>query len=130
MKKITRTVKVSGESKVNGGRWRMQRMSPCPHTITIPPSKTCTSRTTSKSLRIPLVEDDPLTGVLAKQTVSEVVSWIVTEGTPSIWAVTAEMAEMPAKRTVVVGTTILGVARGVLMTVGTLIFWAVDTKVP
>ena len=46
-------------------------------TITIPPLKTRTSRTRSQSLRVSLVEDNPLTGVLRERTVADDVPWVI-----------------------------------------------------
>ena len=58
VKKMIRTVNVKGESIVKGGKCTMEKMSPRPRTVTIPPLKTCTTGTTSKSVRISVVEDD------------------------------------------------------------------------
>ena len=57
-------------------------------------------------------------------------SWIITEGTPSVWTDTREVAKVSAKRTVVASTTVLGVAWGTLLTVRTLVLWTVDAKMP
>ena len=57
-KKMIRTVNVKGESIVKGGKCTTEKMSPQPCTVTIPPSKTCTTGTTSEPLRVPVVEDD------------------------------------------------------------------------
>ena len=78
-------------------------------TVTIPPSKTHTSGTKSQSLRVSLIEDNPLAGVLRERTVADDMSWIITEGTLSVWTDVREMTEVSAKRTVVARTTVLGV---------------------
>ena len=100
------------------------------HTITIPPSKTCTSGTRSQSLRVPLIEDNPLAGVLRERTVADDMSWVIAEGALLIWTDAREMAKALAKRTVVARATILGVARGALSAVRTLILRTVDAKMP
>ena len=79
-KKITRMVNVKGEPIDKGGKCTMERKRPRPHTITIPPSKTCTTGTTSEPLRIPVIEDDTWTWVLCERTVDEKVIRGVTEG--------------------------------------------------
>ena len=67
-----------------------ERFSPC--TVTIPPLKSCTTGTAdSKPLWISLVEDDPLAGVLGEGTVSDNVSWVITEGTKTVWTVLLRM---------------------------------------
>ena len=100
------------------------------HTVTIPPSKTRTSGMRSQSLRVSLVEDNPLTGVLQERTITDDMSWVIAEGASSVWTDTREMAEASAKRTVVARAMILGVARGTLLAVRTLILGAVNTKMP
>ena len=50
------------------------------HTITIPPLKTRTTRTRSQSLRVSLIEDNPLTGVLRERTVTDDMPWVITKG--------------------------------------------------
>ena len=90
-------------------------------TVTIPPSKTCTSGTKSQSLRVSLIEDNPLAGVLQERTVADNMSRIITGGAPLVWADVREMTEALAKRTAVVRTMVLGVAWGVLSAVRTLI---------
>ena len=84
----------------------------------------------SQSLRVSLVEDNPLAGVLRERTVADNMSWIITEGASSVWTDMQEMAETPAKRTVVVRAMILGVAQSALSAVRALIFWTVDAKMP
>ena len=99
-------------------------------TVSIPSSKTRTSGTKLQSLRVSLIEDNPLAGVLRERTVADDMSWIITEGAPLVWTDTREMAEVSAKRTVVVRTMVLGVAWGMLPAVRTLVLWTVDTKMP
>ena len=99
-------------------------------TVTIPPSKTCTSRTKLQSLRVSLIENNPLAGVLQEREVTIDMSWIITEGTSSVRTDMGEVAEAPAKRTVVVRATILGVAWGTLTAVRALVLQAINTKVP
>ena len=100
------------------------------HTITIPSSKTCTTGTRSQSLWISVIEDDPTTGVLQEGAVGDDVSWVIAKGAETIWAEAQGVTEAVAKRTVVVGTMVLGVTRGALMAVGAFIFRTVNTKVP
>ena len=100
------------------------------HTVTIPPPKTHTSGMRSQSLRVSLVEDNPLTGVLRERTVTDDMPWVITEGALLVWTDAREMAELLAKRTVVARATILGVARGILSAVRTLILGTVDVKMP
>ena len=99
-------------------------------TVTIPPSQTCTSGTRLQSLRVPLIEDNSLAGVLGERTVANDMSWVIAEGASSIWADAREMAKASAKRTVVASAMILGVARGVLSAVRALVFRTVDAKMP
>ena len=100
-----------------------------PRTVTIPPLKSYTTGTAdSKPLWISLVEDDPLAGVLREGTVSDNMSWNITEGAKMVWTVLCKMAVALAKRTVVSSAMILGVTRGLLLTVGTLILQTVDMK--
>ena len=99
-------------------------------TITIPPSQTCTSGTRLQSLRVPLVEDNSLAGILRERTVANDMSWVIAESAPSIWTDAREMAEASAKRTVVASATILGVARGMLSAVRALVLRTVNTKMP
>ena len=127
-KKITRTVKVNGESAVNGGKCITEKISPQPCTITIPPSKTCTTRTTSKSLRISAIEDDAQAQVLRKRTVNEKVIGSITEGTTSIGAVAGQMGKTLAEGTIILDAAVLWVARGPLATTGAFILGTVDTE--
>ena len=129
-KNITETVNVNGESIINRDNWIIDKIMTNPHTVTIPPSKTCTTGTRSQSLWVSIIEDDPATGVLQEGTVGNNMSWVVAKGTETVWAEARGVTEAVAKRTVIAGATILGVTRGALTTVGTLIFWTVDTKMP
>ena len=99
-------------------------------TVRIPSLKTRTSGTKSQSLRVSLIEDNALAGVLQERTVADDVSWIITEGASTVWTDMREMAEASTKRTVVARTTVLGVAQGALLAVRTLVFWTVNTKMP
>ena len=101
-----------------------------PHTITIPPLKTCTTGARSKPLWVSVVEDDTTTGVLGERTVSDDMSRVVAEGPEMVWAIMGDVAKASAKRTVVPNTMVLRVARGALTTVGAFILWAIDTKMP
>ena len=64
VKKEVARVKVIGESVARGAKWTIEKRRSRLRTVTIPPSKTHTSGTRSQSLRVPLIEDNPLTGVL------------------------------------------------------------------
>ena len=55
---------------------------------------------------------------------------VVAEGAKVVWTVARGMAEVVAKRTVVVIAMVLGVTGGALATVGAFILWAVDMKMP
>ena len=128
VKKITRTVKVNSESADNGAKCIMERISPRPRTVTIPPSKTCTTGTTSKSLGIPIVEDDTWAGVLRKRTVDEKVVGSVTEGAMSIGAIAGQVGEMSAEGAIISDAAILWVAGSPLVTTGALILGTVDME--
>ena len=127
-KKITRTVKVKGESVVKGGKCTTERMSPLPRIITIPPLKTCTTGTTSKSLRISIVEDDTQARVLRKRTVDEKVIGGITEGTTSIRTVAGQVGETPTEGAIISDTAVLWVTGSSLTTAGAFILGAVDTE--
>ena len=129
-KKITRTVKVKGESIVKGGKCITEKISPQPRTITIPPSKICTTGTSSKSLRISLIEDDSRTRVLRKRTVDEKVIGGVTEGATSIRTVAGQVGESSTVGAMVPDTAVLWVTRSSLTAAGTFIFWTVDMEMP
>ena len=64
MENITETVNVRGESEDNGSRWMTEKRRSWPCTITIPPSKACTTGTNSDPLRVSVIEDDPTARVL------------------------------------------------------------------
>ena len=127
-KKITRTVNVKGEPTDKGGKCTMERKSPQPRTVTIPPSKTCTTRTASESLRIPVVEDDTRTWVLHERTVDEKVIGGITEGAASIGTVAGQMGETSTEGAIISDTAVLWMAGSPLMTAGTFVFGAVDTE--
>ena len=125
---MIRTVNVKGESSVKGGKCTTEKMSPQPRTVTIPPSKTCTTGTSSKPLRVSLVEDDPRTRVLHKRTVDEKVIGSVTEGATSIRTVAGQVSEASAVGAIVSDTAVLRVTRGSLATAGTFIFWTINAE--
>ena len=127
---MTEMVNINGEPEVNGGRCRMEKTRSNPHTVTIPPSKTCTTGARSKPLRVSVIEDDATTGVLRERTISDDMSQVVAKGAEAVWTIAGNVAKAAAKRTVVLITMVLGVAGGTLTAVGTLVLWAVDTKMP
>ena len=90
---MIRTVNVKGESKVKGGKCTTERKRPRPCTVTIPPSKTYTTRTTSEPLRVPLIEDDSWAWVLRERTVDKKVIGSITEGALSIGTVAGQVGE-------------------------------------
>ena len=128
LKKITRIVKVRGEPANKGGKCLMERKSPRPRTVTIPPSKACTTGTASEPLRIPIVEDDTRTWVLHERTVDEKVIGSITEGTAATGAVAGQVGKMLAVSAIISDTAVLWVTRGLLATAGAFIFGAVDTE--
>ena len=99
-----------------------------PHTITIPPLKTCTTGARSKSFWVPFIEDDTATGVLRERAICDSMSGIIAEGTEVVQAIMGGVAEAMAKKTVVVSAMVLGVSRGMLMAVGTLILMQPASK--
>ena len=123
-----RTVNVKGESTVNGGKCTMERTSPWPCTITIPPSKTCTTGTTSKPLGISLVEDDTQTWVLHERTVNKKVIGSITEGATSIKTVMGQVGETPTEGAIIPDAVVLWMTGSALVTAGTLILGAVDME--
>ena len=125
---MIRTVNVKGESTVKGGKCTTERKRPRPRTVTIPPSKTCTTGTTSEPLRVPIIEDDSWTRVLRKRTVDEKVIGSVTEGATSIGAIAGQVGETSTVGAIIPDAVVLWVARGSLTTTGTFIFGAVDTE--
>ena len=125
---MIRMVNVKGESIVKGGKCTTEKMSLRPRTVTIPPLKTCTTGTTSKSLRISLVEDDSWTWVLRKRTVDEKMVGCVTEGAMSIGTVAGQVSEASAVGAIIPNAAVLRVTRSSLVTAGAFIFWAVDAE--
>ena len=89
---ITEMVNVNGEPEVNGGRYKMEKTRSNPHTVTIPPSKTCTTGARSKPLWVSIIEDDTTTGVLRERTVSNDMSWVVAKGTEAVWTIGGNVA--------------------------------------
>ena len=75
----------------------MEKMRSVPRTVTIPPSRTCTTSARSKSLRIPIVEDNTATGVLGEWTVGDDVSQAIAKGTEAVWTIVGGVAEAAAK---------------------------------
>ena len=108
----------------------MEKIMSDPCTVTIPPLKTCTTGARLEPLQIPLIEDDPAAGVLREGAVCDNMSQIIAQGTTSVWTVVGNVAEVVAKRTIVVSAMVLGVTRGMLVAVGILILWTVKTKMP
>ena len=127
-KKMIRTVNVKGESTVKGGKCTTEKMSLRPRTVTIPPSKTCTTGTTSKSLRVSLVEDNSRTRVLCKRTVDEKVIGSIAEGAMSIGTVAGQVGEASTVGAIIPDTAVLWVTRSALATAGTFIFRTVDAE--
>ena len=125
---MIRTVNVRGESIVKGGKCMTERKRPRPRTVTIPPSKTCTTGTTSESLRVPIIEDDSWTRVLCERTVDEKVIGSVTEGATSIGAIAGQVGEASTVGAIISDTAVLWVAGSMLTTAGAFIFGAVDTE--
>ena len=107
---MTETMNVRGESGDNGGSQMIEkkRLSLC--TITLPPSKTCTTGTRLDSLWVSIVEDDTTAGVLWEGAIHNDMSWVIAKGTESVWTVVGSVAEVAAKRTVVAQTVVLGMA--------------------
>ena len=108
----------------------MEKIRSNPHTVTIPPLKTCTSGTKLQSLQVSIVEDDTATRVFGEGTIHDDMTWVIAEDTEAVWTVAGSVAELVAKRTVVLSAMILGVAGGTLATIGTLILQAVNMKIP
>ena len=128
-KNRTRTVNVKGESIVKGGKCITEKMSPRPRTVTIPPSKTCTTGTISKPLRVSLVEDNTGAGVLRKRTVDKKVVGGVAEGAAAVWAVASQVGKTSAVRAIISDTAILWVAGSPLATARAFVLRTVDTEV-
>ena len=119
-----------GRLEDNGERQMIEKRRPSPHIVTLPPSKTCTTGTRLDSLRVSIVEDNTAAGVLREGTIHNDVSWVITKGAELVWIIVGEVAKVVTKRTVVAHTTVLGVAWGTLATVGTLVVWTVNMKMP
>ena len=64
MKNITEAVNIKSKSENIGGRQMIEKRRSWPRTVTIPPSKACTTSANSNSLRVSVVEDDPTARVL------------------------------------------------------------------
>ena len=127
-KKIIRTVSMKGESIVKGGKCTTEKMSPRPRSVTIPPSKTCTTGTTSKPLWVSLIEDDTRTRVLHKRTVDEKVVRGVTEGVATIGTGVGQVGETSTIGAIVPDTAVLWVTGSPLATAGAFILGTVDTE--
>ena len=127
-KKTMRTVNVKGEPIVNGGKCTTEKISPRPRTVTIPPSKTCTTGTTSKPLWVSLVEDDTLDRVLRKRTVDEKVIGGVTEGTSAVGTVMGQMGKAVAVCAIIPDAAVLQMTGSSLVTTGTFILGTVDME--
>ena len=125
---MIRTVNVRGESKVRGGKCTIEKKSPRPRTVTIPPSKTCTAGTTSESLRVPLIENDSRARVLCKRAVDKKVIGSVTEGATSIGTVAGQVGETSTVGAVVPDTAVLWMAGSSLPTARAFVFGTVDTE--
>ena len=123
-------VNVNGELGVNVDKWMIEKRRSWPCTITIPPSKICTTSANSDPLWIPIIEDDSTARVLREGAVGDDVTWVITKGAMSVQAVVGEVPEVVAKRTVVVHATVLRVAGGVLAAGRALVLQAVDTQMP
>ena len=96
--------------------------------VTIPPSKTCTTGTTLKSVGVSIVEDDPRAWVLHKRTVDEKVIGSVTEGATSIGAIPGQMGETATEGTIISGAVVLWMAWSPLVTAGAFVLGTVDTE--
>ena len=127
-KNKTRMVNVKGESTVSGSRCKMEKNSPDPHTITIPPVKACTTGTTLQSLSVSLVEDNPGARVFCKRIVGKKVIRGIAEGTAAVWEIPGQVGEAATKGAIVSDAAVLRVTGGSLMAARALVFGAVDTK--
>ena len=108
----------------------IEKISPDPCTITIPPLKPCTTRTISQPLGVSIIEDDTRARVLHKGTVLKGMVRVVAEGTASVRAIVGQVGESATEHAIVTGAAILGMTWCLLMAVGTLIIGAVNTKMP
>ena len=106
----------------------MERKRPRPRTVTIPPSKTCTTGTTSKPLRVFLVEDNTVAGVLRKRTVDKKVIGGVAEGAAAVRAVAGQVGETSAVGAIISDTAILWMAGSSLAATRTFVFRTIDTE--
>ena len=79
-KNIVKTVNVNGELDINGDRWMIEKTRSGPHTVTIPPLKTCISSTKLQSLGVPIIEDDPATGVLREGAICNDMTGVIAKG--------------------------------------------------
>ena len=127
-KKTIRTVNVKGESIVKGDKCTTEKIRPRPRTVTIPPLKTCTTGTTSKPLRVSVIEDDTWARILCKRTVDKKVIGGVTEGATAIGTVVGQVGKTSAVCAIVSDTAVLWVTGSPLTTAGTFILGAVDTE--
>ena len=84
--------------------------------------------TTSKPLRIPIVEDDTRTWVLCKRTVDKKVIGGVAEGATSIRTVTGQMGETSTEGAIIPDTVVLWMAGSPLTTAGAFMLRAVDME--
>ena len=123
-----RIVNVKGESVVKGGKCTTEKIRPRPRTVTIPPSKTCTTGTTSKPLWVSVIEDDARAWVLCKRAVDKKVIGGVTEGALAIGTVTGQMGKAAAVGAVIPDTAVLRMTGSSLTAAGTLIFGTVDAE--
>ena len=123
-----RMVNVKGESIVKGGKCTTEKIRPQPCTITIPLSKTCTTGTTSKPLRVSVIEDDAQARVFHKRTVNEKVIRGITEGASVIGTVTGQMGKAAAVGAIISDTAVLRVTGSSLKAAGTFIFRTVDVE--
>ena len=128
VKKIMRTVNVKGESIVKGGKCTTEKIRPRPHTVTIPPSKTCTTGTTSKPLWVSVIEDGAQARVFHKRTVDKKVIGGVTEGASAIGTVAGQMGKAATVGTIIPDTAVLWVTGSSLMAAGTLVFGTVNAE--
>ena len=94
----------------------------------IPPSKTCTTGTTSKPLWVSLVEDNTRAGVFCKRTVDKKVIGGVTEGATSIRTVAGQVGETLTIGAVIPDAVVLWVTGSSLATAGTFVLRTVNTE--
>ena len=106
----------------------MEKIRPRPRTITIPPSKTCTTGTTSKPLRVSVIEDDARAWVLRKRTVDKKVIRGVTEGAAAIRTVAGQMGKALTVGAVILDAAVLQMTRSSLTVAGTFILGTVNAE--